>query len=162
MNSIKKIKLVSIGIVALGLFVIIINFSVDRNLVKSSSDIVNINGIISNYVFDTKKNHFDYYLQIEGFNNKFQVRDTNNFNRIAFSKNLSIGDSINIGIPSKQNNLLNKSDDIIIFSLYDNNDKYMSEQKNIDDYITISKSNLLLYFGLGLIIIGAFIYYDNR
>ena len=158
----KRIKLASIGIVTLGLFVIILNFSVDRNLVKTSSDIVTINGIISNYAFEVKKKHFDYYIQIEGFNNKFQIRDSNNFNRVAFSRNLSIGDSINIGIPIKQNNLLNKSDDLIIFSLYDNHDKYMSEQKNIEDYINITKNNLLLYFGIGLIIIGAFIYFDNR
>ncbi|KQB41335.1 hypothetical protein [Flavobacterium aquidurense] len=128
-----------------------------RPKIKSKNDLEVVEGKIEDYSFKYvsggKAISRQFYIWVKGYNCKFQIIADylNYFEKSKFEKSKKNGDSIKIVIPSEDKDKLYKNEQIIVMSLSDNKNTYLS----LKDTIAEEKKYFDIYAGILFLLIGS-------
>jgi hypothetical protein len=137
----------------------------NKEKLNTKSDLFEIQSTIQDYAlnkYTDSKNHetYSYSIYLKGYNNVFKIIPDfiDNFQQKHFEKAIRPGDEISIYISNQDSTRINFQNEITVFGIKDNRTTYLDYNRTLDDY----NSRLSLYIGIGLLLIGLDIFYNNR
>jgi hypothetical protein len=163
-NYVTKIKKIlkwmntytaAIAIVSIGMFFFYHEF--ERPKLKTSIDILQLEGKVTNYSFTIKSGFKStlkqYYIWLENYPCAFQIKADflPYFYQTKFENDVNIGDKIKLSIPKEfENQIWNKNNNVFIFSASKNSTTFL----NLEQTIPKENDNFDIYAGLFFITVG--------
>jgi len=139
-------------------------FYLVRDKVSTRADLVEVKSILGNCSFvedrGIRYHTFEYFIALDGYRAQFQISAdfSSLFYKEDFTKEVKQGDTVNVLIKKSEFKNVQRPKNIFVFGISTQRRNYLEDRFTIPEY----NSSLRLYAGLAFIMVGAFLFFNNR